>query len=76
MILALIFILALLLLVAGFEMLMVLALPALGYKAAFFPTIPDPAVIQKIVGGINHTTLLAIPFFILAANLMGSGRIA
>jgi len=76
MILALIFILALLLLVAGFEMLMVLALPALGYKAAFFSTIPDPAVIQKIVGGINHTTLLAIPFFIFAANLMGSGRIA
>ncbi len=76
MILALIFALALLLLLGGFEMLMVLALPALSYKAAFFPTIPDPAVIQKILGGINHSTLLAIPFFILAANLMGSGRIA
>lgn len=76
MIVALLFLLALLLLLGGFEMLMVLALPALGYKEAFFPTLPDPAVIQKILGGINHTTLLAIPFFIFAANLMGSGRIA
>ena len=33
-------------------------------------------VAQKILGGINHSTLLAIPFFILAAELMGEGQIA
>ena len=35
-----------------------------------------PVLAQKIVGGINHSTLLAIPFFILAAELMGEGQIA
>ncbi|MBF51828.1 MAG: C4-dicarboxylate ABC transporter permease [Confluentimicrobium sp.] len=68
--------LALVLLVTGFEMLLVLGLPALAYKEAFYGRLPDPAVVQKIVGGIDHTTLLAIPFFIFAANLMGSGQIA
>ncbi|OWU68020.1 C4-dicarboxylate ABC transporter permease [Roseovarius sp. 22II1-1F6A] len=68
--------LALVLLVTGFEMLLVLGLPALAYKEAFYARLPDPAVVQKIVGGIDHTTLLAIPFFIFAANLMGSGQIA
>jgi len=32
--------------------------------------------VQKIFAGIDHTTLLAIPFFIFAAHLMGSGQIA
>jgi len=68
--------LAALLLVTGFEMFLVLGLPALAAKEAFFGSIPDPAVVQKILGGIDHTTLLAIPFFIFAANLMGSGQIA
>ncbi|WP_434286918.1 TRAP transporter large permease [Celeribacter sp. SCSIO 80788] len=76
MIFALIIILAILLLVAGFEMLLVLSIPALAYKEAFYARLPDAAVVQKIVGGIDHSTLLAIPFFIFAANLMGSGQIA
>ena len=71
-----IIILAVVLLVLGFEMFLVLGIPALVVKNVFYSGIPDPAVIQKIVGGINHTTLLAIPFFILAAHLMGSGQIA
>lgn len=76
MMLAIVIGLALLLLVGGFEMLLVLGLPALAYKELFYARLPDPAVVQKIVGGIDHTTLLAIPFFIFAANLMGSGQIA
>lgn len=76
MIFALIIVLALVLLAAGFEMLLVLGLPALAYKEAFYARLPDAAVVQKIVGGIDHSTLLAIPFFIFAANLMGSGQIA
>lgn len=73
---ALIAILALVLLVLGFEMFLVLGLPALAIKEAYFGKLPDPAVVQKIFGGIDHTTLLAIPFFIFAAHLMGSGQIA
>ena len=67
---------ALFLLLGGFEVFLVLALPALGVKEAFYPNLPDAALVQKVIGGINHSTLLAIPFFILAAHLMGAGRIA
>ncbi|QDY69379.1 TRAP transporter large permease [Qingshengfaniella alkalisoli] len=68
--------LALFLLVAGFEMFLVLGIPALATKTAFYSTLPDAVIVQKILGGIDHSTLLAIPFFIFAANLMGSGQIA
>lgn len=71
-----IIILAVVLLLAGFEMFLVLGIPAIAVKEAFYGNIPDPAIVQKILGGIDHTTLLAIPFFIFAANLMGSGQIA
>lgn len=68
--------LALALLILGFEMFLVLLLPALASKTLLYANMPDIALIQKMVGGINHSTLLAIPFFILAAELMGSGQIA
>lgn len=68
--------LAFVLLVAGFEMFLVLALPTLAAKEVFYGTLPDAVLIQKVIGGINHSTLLAIPFFIFAAHLMGAGRIA
>ena len=74
--LILIILFAIVLLLMGFEMLLVLGLPALAVKQAFYANIPDAAIVQKILGGVDHTTLLAIPFFILAANLMGSGQIA
>lgn len=72
----LIILLAVVLLVTGFEMLLVLGIPALATKTVFYGSLPDLAFIQKTLGGINHTTLLAIPFFIFAAQLMGSGQIA
>ena len=71
-----IILLAIGLLALGFEMFLVLGIPALAVKATFFSKLPDAAVIQKVFGGIDHTTLLAIPFFIFAAHLMSSGRIA
>lgn len=74
--LALIILLAIVLLVLGFEMFLVLGIPALATMAVFYGNMPDLAFIQKVLGGINHTTLLAIPFFIFAAQLMGSGQIA
>ncbi|CTQ47447.1 TRAP transporter large permease [Roseibium aggregatum] len=67
---------AVLLLVLGFEMFLVLGVPAIMIKEFFYGTLPDPVIAQKILGGINHTTLLAIPFFIFAAELMGEGQIA
>ncbi|MGP9818889.1 TRAP transporter large permease [Salinarimonas sp. NSM] len=76
MIVAALFAFAILLLVLGFEMLLVLGLPGLMIKEVWFDRLPDIVIGQKIVGGINHSTLLAIPFFIFAAELMASGRIA
>jgi C4-dicarboxylate transporter DctM subunit len=73
---ALVVLLAIVLLIAGFEMLLVLGIPALATKTIFYSSLPDLVFIQKAVGGINHTTLLAIPFFIFAAQLMGAGQIA
>ncbi|WP_118134661.1 TRAP transporter large permease [Oceanicella sp. SM1341] len=74
--LGVVIVVAVALLVAGFEMILVLGVPALMVKQFFFASLPDPVVVQKILGGINHSTLLAIPFFILAAELMGEGQIA
>lgn len=67
---------AVVLLVSGFEMFLVLGVPGLMIKQFFYGAMPDPVIVQRVVGGINHTTLLAIPFFIFAAELMGEGQIA
>lgn len=67
---------AIVLLVLGFEMFLVIGLPALVTKEIFYGTQPDVAIVQKVFASIDHTTLLAIPFFIFAAQLMGSGQIA
>lgn len=39
------------------------------------PTIPNMVVFTKMFNGLNSFTLLAVPLFILAANLMNSGAI-
>ncbi|MBI3708180.1 MAG: TRAP transporter large permease [Proteobacteria bacterium] len=64
------------LLALGFEMVLVMSLPALLAKLAYYPAMPDIVVVQKLVGGVNVSTLLAIPFFIFAADLMAAGTIA
>lgn len=69
-------VLAALLLAFGFEMFLVLGIPSLIAKEVFFGNLPDVVVVQKLVGGVNHTTLLAIPFFIFAAEIMARGSIA
>ena len=76
MIVLALFVGAMALLFLGFEMLLVLGLPGIATKLIFFGNLPDIIYGQKIVGGINHTTLMAIPFFVLAAELMARGNIA
>ncbi|RDE08278.1 TRAP transporter large permease [Pelagibacterium lacus] len=76
MLIAAILIGAMALLFLGFEMLIVLGLPGILTKEFFYSTIPDLIYGQRIVGGINHSTLLAIPFFIFAAEIMSKGSIA
>lgn len=76
MILALICALAMVMLFLGFEMLLVLGIPGLLVKEAFFGRLPDLVIGQRILGGVNHATLLAIPFFLFAAEIMARGHIA
>ena len=42
---------------------------------ASMPTIPNTVVFTKMFNGMNSFTLLAVPLFILAANLMNEGDI-
>ena len=60
----------------GFEMFLVLGVPAVVVKEAYYSGMPDVILIQKMVAGIDHSILLAIPFFLFAAELMSEGRIA
>lgn len=60
----------------SFEMIIVLGVPSLLLKQAFFPMLPSEVLMQKMIAGMNHSTLMAIPFFILAAETMASGQIA
>jgi C4-dicarboxylate transporter DctM subunit len=69
-------VLATVLLVLGFEMFLVMGIPSLLAWQMFFPNIPPIAIAQKLVGGVNTSTLLAIPFFVFAADLMARGTIA
>ena len=70
------FVLAAILLTIGVEIFLVLGVPAVLAKYLMYPTMPDLIVGQRLVGGVEVVTLLAIPFFIFAADLMARGRMA
>lgn len=76
MLVLLLCLLAAVLLALGFEMFLVMGIPSLLAWILFFPTIPSIAVAQKLVAGVNTSTLLAIPFFVFAADIMARGTIA
>lgn len=46
------------------------------FGMAFVPNVELITVMQKMVSGLNSFTLLAVPMFILAANLMNIGNIS
>lgn len=72
---------------AAFLVILFVGFIALGVPIAFslgfvsfvgiasLPSIPDIVVFQKMFNGLNSFTLLAVPLFILAANLMNHGAI-
>lgn len=70
------FILAAVLLAIGAEIFLVLGVPAILAKYLMYPMMPDLIIGQRLVGGVEVVTLLAIPFFIFAADLMARGRMA
>jgi C4-dicarboxylate transporter, DctM subunit len=68
--------LAAVLLVFGFEMFLVMGVPSILTWLLFYPTIPPIVIAQKLLSGVNVSTLLAIPFFVFAADIMARGTIA
>ncbi len=76
MIVALLCLLALLMLALGFEMLLVMGVPSVLTRLAMHPDMPAVAIAQRLLGGVEVVTLLAIPFFIYSADLMAKGKMA
>lgn len=70
------------LLLGGFALLMILRVPityslaAASLATAIYLKIPLMAIVQQMVQGVRSFSLLAIPFFIIAGEIMGQGGIA
>ena len=62
------------LMVSGLPVAMAMALASLAY-VVWTGNIPDFVILHRMVGGIDSFPLLAVPFFILAGNLMNSAGI-
>jgi len=73
---------AICILLGGFIALMFLRIPiafALGLSSLvtfFYLDIPTMVLAHKMVNGLNSFTFMAVPFFILAGQLMGEGGIS
>jgi len=64
----------LLLMLAGVPVALAMVIASLAY-VMLSGTIPDFVVIHRMYGGVDSFPLLAVPFFILAGNLMNSAGI-
>lgn len=52
------------------------SLLASSIAAAYYLNVPLMTIVQQMVQGVNTFSLLAIPFFIIAGDIMGSGGIS
>jgi tripartite ATP-independent transporter DctM subunit len=74
--------LATLILVGSFLIMIVLRFPiafAIGISTAgtiVYLGLPLQQLVQNMVGGVNKFTLMAVPFFIIAGEIMGAGGIS
>lgn len=71
---ALLFVAFFVLLIVGVPIFIALGLSSLMYTH-FVSGIPDFVVLHRMAGGVDSFPLLAVPFFILAGNLMNSAGI-
>src|SRR5665648_1056247 len=67
--------LLLILLVMGFPIFIATAIPGFVAIKLYMPYIPDMIFAQRMTGSVSMFTLLAIPFFIFAAEIMSQGQI-
>ncbi|MEZ6059887.1 MAG: TRAP transporter large permease [Planctomycetaceae bacterium] len=66
----------LLLLMLGFPMKVPLITAALALLLVFHPDVTPAVVVQQMIGGIKPAALIAVPMFILAADIMTRGHSA
>ena len=64
------------LLFLGFPMMVPLLVASLVTLVAFFPQVAGDVVIQQMIGGVKPSALIAVPMFILAADIMTKGQAA
>ncbi len=64
------------LLLLGFPMMVPLAVGAFVTLVSYFPGVNPSMLVQQIIGGVQSVSLIAVPMFIFAADLMTSGEIA
>ena len=64
------------LLLLGFPMMVPLIGGALVTLALYFPKLDPLTLIQQTVGGVQSMSLIAVPMFILAADIMTAGQVA
>ena len=62
-------------LLAGIPVFIALAFSSLLYTH-FIANIPDFVILHRMAGGLDSFPLLAVPFFILAGEIMGFGGIS
>ena len=62
------------LLLLGFPMLVPLLAATVVGLLAYFPDVSPEVVIQQMIGGVKPSALIAVPMFILAAEIMTSGQ--
>lgn len=68
--------LMILLLLLGFPFMVTLLIPLVASIILFIPRFPMENIVQQIIGGIKPASLVCIPMFILAANIITSGKSA
>ena len=70
------FLIMLVLLLLGFPMMVPLITACVVAFAFYFPMIKTDIIIQQMIGGISPVSLIAVPMFILAADIVTRGRTA
>lgn len=63
-------------LILGFPMMIGMILAPLAVLALYYPVVDPMLMIQQLIAGISPFSLLAVPMFILAADIMCTGQTA
>ncbi len=64
------------LLLLGFPMMVPLMVGAMVLMFASFPSLEPSLLVQQMIGGVEQSVLVAVPMFILAADIMIKGHTA